>query len=84
MTSHPYLPMGHYHKLHAPSSSAAKDAAGQVHHSDLKTRASHKIEINMREMKAGRLHSGSKHGPLVTSRAQAIAISENQARHGKG
>jgi uncharacterized protein DUF6496 len=33
-----------------------------------------KMKKVMREMKAGTLHSGSKHGPLVKSRAQAIAI----------
>lgn len=44
---------------------------------------SRKVRINMREMKAGKLHSGSKKGPLVTSRAQALAISESQAKRGK-
>lgn len=33
-----------------------------------------------KEWKAGTLHSGSKHGPLVHSRAQAIAIALNQGR----
>lgn len=44
---------------------------------------SRKIQINYREAKAGKLHSGSKKGPLVHSRAQIIAISESQARKGK-
>lgn len=32
------------------------------------------MEKTMHEYKEGKLHSGSKHGPLVKSRAQAIAI----------
>jgi hypothetical protein len=39
-----------------------------------------KIKKTMGEFKAGSLHSGSKKGPKVTSRAQAVAISLNQAR----
>lgn len=34
----------------------------------------------MKEFKAGKLHSGSKHGPVVTSRKQAIAIGLSEAR----
>jgi len=34
----------------------------------------------MGEFKRGKLHSGSKHGPKVTSRKQAIAISLSEAR----
>jgi hypothetical protein len=34
----------------------------------------------MHEFKGGELHSGSKHGPLVKSRAQAIAIGLSEAR----
>jgi len=32
------------------------------------------VEKVMREFSEGKLHSGSKHGPKVKSRAQAIAI----------
>jgi uncharacterized protein DUF6496 len=39
-----------------------------------------KVEATMREFKAGALHSGSKKGPKVTSRKQAIAIGLSQAR----
>lgn len=35
----------------------------------------------MHEYYAGNLHSGSKHGPVVQSRAQAIAIGLNEERH---
>lgn len=36
----------------------------------------------MHEFRKGTLHSGSKSGPKVTSRKQAIAIGLNQARKG--
>lgn len=34
----------------------------------------------MNELKAGKLHSGSKKGPLVTNRKQGIAIALSEAR----
>ena len=34
----------------------------------------------MKEFAAGTLHSGSKHGPVVTKKAQAIAIALNSKR----
>ena len=37
----------------------------------------HKV---MREFKAGTLHSGSKKGPIVKNRKQAIAIALSEAR----
>ena len=39
-----------------------------------------KMQKVMHEFKAGTLHSGSKKGPVVKSRAQAIAIGMNQSR----
>jgi len=39
-----------------------------------------KIAKTMREYKHGALHSGSKKGPTVTNRKQAIAIALSQAR----
>lgn len=39
-----------------------------------------KVEKTMHEFKEGDLHSGSKHGPTVTNRKQAIAIALSQAR----
>lgn len=33
------------------------------------------VRAEMHKFKAGTLHSGSKHGPIVKSRKQAIAIS---------
>lgn len=37
----------------------------------------------MREYKKGKLHSGSKKGPKVKSRKQAIAIALSEARRSK-
>jgi hypothetical protein len=39
-----------------------------------------KIEKVMSEYKAGKLHSGSKTGPVVKSKKQAIAISLSEQR----
>jgi hypothetical protein len=39
-----------------------------------------KVRQVMHEYKHGELHSGSKRGPRVTSRRQAIAIAMNQSR----
>lgn len=39
-----------------------------------------KVEKVMHEFKRGELHSGSKKGPRVTSRKQAIAIGLSEAR----
>lgn len=38
-----------------------------------------KMKMVMDEYKSGKLHSGSKTGPKVKSRAQAIAIGLNQS-----
>lgn len=40
-----------------------------------------KVHKVMSEYKHGKLHSGSKHGPKVKSRKQAIAIALSEARH---
>ena len=42
-----------------------------------------KIHKVMGEYKRGQLHSGSKRGPKVKSRRQAIAIAMSEARRGK-
>lgn len=46
-------------------------------------RGEKKIEKVMHEFKEGMLHSGSKRGPKVTSRRQALAIALNSARRAK-
>ncbi len=38
-----------------------------------------KVHKVMRELKEGKLHSGSKKGPLVKSRSQGIAIALSEA-----
>jgi hypothetical protein len=42
-----------------------------------------KVEKVMKEAKEGKLHSGSKTGPVVTSRKQAIAIALSEAKKAK-
>ena len=42
-----------------------------------------KVEKVMHEFKEGELHSGSKKGPEVHSRKQAIAIALSEARKAK-
>lgn len=40
------------------------------------------MKATMKEFKKGTLHSGSKSGPVVKSRAQAIAIGMSEKRKG--
>lgn len=42
------------------------------------------IVPTMKEFKAGTLHSGSKKGPVVTNRKQAIAIGLNSGKNPAG
>lgn len=42
-----------------------------------------KVNKVMKEFKAGTLHSGSKSGPQVTNRKQAIAIALSEAQKAK-
>lgn len=44
-----------------------------------KSKAKKKVEKVMHEFGAGELHSGSKKGPVVTSKDQAIAIAMSEA-----
>ncbi len=43
-------------------------------------RSSRKVGKVMGEFKRGKLHSGSKRGPRVTSRKQAVAIAMSEKR----
>lgn len=45
-----------------------------------KNRGQTKVHKVMHEYKTGSLHSGSKRGPTVTNRKQAIAIALSEAR----
>lgn len=46
-------------------------------------KAKRKVKKVLGEFKEGTLKSGSKKGPQVTNRKQAIAIALSEARHGK-
>lgn len=46
-------------------------------------KAKSKVARVMREFREKELHSGSKKGPLVKSRKQAIAIGLSESRRGK-
>lgn len=48
-----------------------------------KTQAQKKVSKVMREYKSGTLHTGSKKGPLVKSKKQAIAIALSEAGKAK-
>ena len=48
-----------------------------------KTHAQKKIKKVMEEFKEGALHSGSKKGPVVGNRKQAIAIAMSESRKKK-
>jgi hypothetical protein len=45
----------------------------------MKTKAEKKVSKVMKEYGAGKLHSGSKKGPMVKSRKQAVAIALSEA-----
>jgi hypothetical protein len=45
----------------------------------LKGTPKQKVKAEMHKFKAGKLHSGSKKGPVVTNPKQAIAISLSEA-----
>lgn len=47
------------------------------------TKSKGKVEKVMKEFKKGSLHSGSKKGPKVTSKKQAVAIAISEAKKGK-
>lgn len=56
---------------------ATKKRVGRGRH---RNKRGGKVEMTMHEFKHGKLHSGSKKGPLVKDRDQAIAIALDQAR----
>ena len=67
------MPGAHkYHEMRASKASSHQKAP-----------KSPKIHKVMHEFKHGELHSGSKHGPKVTSRKQAVAIAISEAKRGK-
>jgi hypothetical protein len=46
-------------------------------------KAKSKVKKVMEEYKEGELHSGSKKGPVVKNKKQAVAIALSEARRGK-
>ena len=50
----------------------------------LKGSPKQKVKAEMHKFKEGKLHSGSKEGPVVTNPKQAIAISLSEAGLSKG
>lgn len=44
------------------------------------SKAKNKVKKVLGEFKAGKLHSGSKKGPVVQNKAQAVAIGLSEAR----
>lgn len=66
------------HRYHEKSSGASARVSGKS--SGGKSPKIHKV---MHEFKHGELHSGSKKGPMVKSRKQAVAIALSEARRGK-
>ena len=92
---HPLMKMGsmsmphhtrekHGEMMEHESSHAAKP---RMHHKKKhmkkKSASSKKMHKVMKEYKEGKLHSGSKKGPKVSSRKQAIAIGMSEARRAK-
>lgn len=45
-----------------------------------KTKGQKKVSKVMKEFGSGQLHAGSKKGPVVTSKKQAVAIALSEAR----
>lgn len=60
--------------------SMPKKSAKKMTKKSEKTKGKKKMEKVMREYKHGELHSGSKKGPKVKSRKQAVAIALSEAR----
>lgn len=48
-----------------------------------KSQGKAKIKVVMEEFKEGKLHSGSKHGPVVRNPKQAIAIAISESKRKK-
>ena len=64
------------HKCH-------KCEAAHKNHSPKKEAEKKKMTKVMHEFKEGKLHSGSKKGPVVENPKQAVAIAYSEAKRGK-
>jgi hypothetical protein len=69
------------HAARAASATRAAERASSKVHDAIETRDPG-VEKTMHEFKRGQLHSGSKKGPVVRNRKQAIAIALSQQRRG--
>lgn len=74
----PYMPT--YTPATPEESDAYLKAAGIVPRAEARFAKGGKVQKVMREYKEGKLHSGSKKGPLVKNREQAVAIALSEAR----
>ena len=50
----------------------------------MKGKEERKVKKTMREFSKSELHSGSKEGPIVKDKAQALAIGYSEAKKSKG
>lgn len=75
-------PEGIKRKVYAMYPELKKRHESRKHDSPKKKNDS-KVETVMREYKKGELHSGSKKGPEVTNRKQAVAIALSESRRRK-
>ncbi len=72
----------HRQRLHDHHNKKHTDEHGR--HTPAKSKAAlGKVHKVMHEFKHHELHSGSKHGPKVHNRKQAVAIALSEARRGK-
>jgi hypothetical protein len=69
--------VNHSHKV------SGKGHGAHSYHTPKSVEKSPKIHKVMHEFKHHELHSGSKHGPMVKNRKQAIAIALSEARKKK-
>ncbi len=74
--------MKHEAKAHKPEARDDKEFVKSLKKPKRKKheKSAGKIAKVEREFKEGKLHSGSKKGPVVTSRKQSLAIALNEAR----
>jgi hypothetical protein len=77
-SSHAVAAAGHAEKASHHAKMASHHAKKAAHHS-----GSGKIETVMHEFGEGELHSGSRKGPIVKSKKQAVAIAMSAARKAK-
>jgi hypothetical protein len=88
VTKNPPMPLPAAMAVPKPMAAKAPPSLGRIATSTnpammMKKGGSSKVEKVMHEFKAGDLRSGSKKGPVVKNRKQALAIALSEARKGK-